>query len=170
MHFHAVTLYRLHQIQLPEFSQLQSLVLMSQSERHDFTLNVDPATYDILKKLNMGQTVRGYSADQSGVLYYQATGTEQRIVVPTNKQQRILEEHHDVPTVGHLGVERILEMIQRVYWWKGIRQSVKEYIRTCPKCQMFKSENQAPKGLRQAIPIPTTKWEQITTDFGNGST
>ena len=30
---------------------------------------------------------------------------------------------------------------------------------------MFKSENQAPKGLRQAIPIPTAKWEQITTDL-----
>ena len=28
---------------------------------------------------------------------------------------------------------------------------------------MFKSENQVPKGLRQAIPIPTAKWEQITT-------
>ena len=70
-----------------------------------------------------------------------------------------------MPTVGHLGVERTLEMIQRVYWWKGIRQSVKEYIRTCPKCQMFKSENQAPKGLWQAIPIPTAKWEQITTGW-----
>ena len=30
---------------------------------------------------------------------------------------------------------------------------------------MFKSENQAPKGLRQAIPVPTAKWEQITTDL-----
>ena len=30
---------------------------------------------------------------------------------------------------------------------------------------MFKSENQAPKGLWQAIPVPTTKWEQITTDL-----
>ena len=48
---------------------------------------------------------------------------------------------------------------------KGIRQSVKEYIITCPKCQMFKTENQAPKGLRQAIPIPTAKWEQITTNL-----
>ena len=30
---------------------------------------------------------------------------------------------------------------------------------------MFKTENQAPKGLRQAIPVPTAKWEQITTDL-----
>ena len=30
---------------------------------------------------------------------------------------------------------------------------------------MFKTENQAPKGLRQVIPVPTAKWEQITTDL-----
>ena len=30
---------------------------------------------------------------------------------------------------------------------------------------MFKSENQAPKRLWQAIPVPTAKWEQITTDL-----
>ena len=70
-----------------------------------------------------------------------------------------------MPIVGHLGVERALEMLQRVYWWKGIRQSVKEYIETCPKCQMFKTESQAPKGLWQAIPVLTAKWEQITTDL-----
>ena len=102
----------------------------------------------MLVKLNMGQVVRGYSVDQSGILYYQAARNERRIVVPISQQQHILEEHHDGPTTRHLGVERTLEMLQRVYWWKGIRQSVREYIKTCPKCQMFKSENQAPKGLR----------------------
>ena len=30
---------------------------------------------------------------------------------------------------------------------------------------MLKSENQAPKRLRQVIPVPTAKWEQITTDL-----
>ena len=43
-------------------------------------------------------------------------GKEHRIVVPTSQQQHILEEHHDVPTAGHLGVERTLEMLQRIYW------------------------------------------------------
>ena len=127
--------------------------------------NTDAGAHDVLVKLNMGQVVRGYSVDQSRILYYQAAGNEHRIVVPISQQQHILEEHHDVPTAGHLGVERTLEMLQRVYWWKGIRQSVREYIKTCPKCQMFKLENQAPKGLRQAIPVPTAKWEQITTDL-----
>jgi hypothetical protein len=129
------------------------------------SLNTDPHTRDILVKLNMGQTVVGYSADSAGILYHQPEGGDRRIVVPSSQRQRILEEHHDVPTAGHLGVERTLEMLQRLYWWKGIRQSVKEYVKTCPKCQMFKTENQAPKGLRQAIPVPTAKWEQITTDL-----
>ena len=111
----------------------------------------------MLVKLNMGQEVRGYSVDQKGILYYQAARNERKIVVPISQQQHILEEHHDVPTAGHLGVERALEMLQHVYWWKGIRQSVREHIKTCPKCQMFKSENQVPKRLWQAIPVPTAK-------------
>ena len=109
------------------------------------SLNIDAGTRELLVKLNMGQVVRGYSGDQNGILYYQAVGNECRIVVPISQQQHILEEHHDVPTAGHLGVERTLEMLQRVYWWKDIRQSVREYIKTCPKCQIFKLENQAPK-------------------------
>ena len=147
--------------------QAAAVPCVDDSERDTWlhSLNIDPSTREILVKLNMGQSVRGYSVDPLGVLYHQSEGGDRRIVVPTNQRQHILEEHHDVPTAGHLGVERTLEMLQRVYWWKGIRQSVKEYIRTCPKCQMFKTENQAPKGLRQAIPVPTAKWEQITTDL-----
>ena len=45
-------------------------------------LNTDAGTRDVLVKLNMGQVVRGYSVDQSGILYYQAAGNEHRIVVP----------------------------------------------------------------------------------------
>ena len=97
-------------------ARVQSAIVpcVDNSEREVWlhSLNIDPVTRDILMELNMSQAVRRYSIDQSGVLYYQAIGTERRIVVPTSKQQHILEAHHDVPTVGHLGVERTLEMIQ----------------------------------------------------------
>ena len=75
------------------------------------SLNSDPHTRDILVKLNRGQTVVGYSADSAGILYHQPEGGDRRIVVPNSQRQHILEEHHDVPTAGHLGVERTLEML-----------------------------------------------------------
>ena len=139
-----------HSDSIAQVRETATVPCLDESEKEAWlhSLNTDTSTREVLVKLNMGKVVRGYLVDPSGVLYYQAPGQEQKIVVPTSQQQHILEEHHDVPTAGHLGVERTLEMLQRIYWWKGIRQSVKKYITTCPKCQMFKAENQAPKGLR----------------------
>jgi hypothetical protein len=117
--------------------QTTAVPCVDESERDAWlhSLNTDLYTRDVLVKLHMDQSVRGYSVHPSGVLYYQPEGGERRIVVPTSQQQRILEEHHDVPTAGHLGVERSLEILQRIYWWKGMRRSVKEYVRTCPSAR-----------------------------------
>ena len=96
--------------------QAAAIPCVDDSERDTWlhSLNIDPSTREILVNLNMGQSVRGYSVDPLGVLYHQSEGGDRRIVVPTNQRQHILEEHHDVPTAGHLGVERTLEMLQRV--------------------------------------------------------
>ncbi len=34
-----------------------------------------------------------------------------------------MAEHHDAKTVGHYGIEQTLELIQRDFWWKGMRQT-----------------------------------------------
>ena len=44
-------------------------------------------------------------------------------------------------------------------------EDAKQYVRSCPDCQMMKSDNRKPAGLLQPIPIPTRKWQQITTDL-----
>ena len=76
-----------------------------------------------------------------------------------------MAEHHDAKTTGHCGIERTQELIQRDFWWKGMRQDIAHYVRTCPVYQVMKSENRAKKGLRQAIPLPTQKFEQLTIDL-----
>ena len=72
----ADALSRSYTVQTSPYSvaRIQSATVpcVDDSEREAWlhSLNADPVTHDILKKLNMGQTVRGYSADQSRVLYY----------------------------------------------------------------------------------------------------
>ena len=44
-------------------------------------------------------------------------------------------------------------------------EDIKQYVRSCPTCQMMKSDHRKPTGLLQPIPIPTRRWEQITTDL-----
>ena len=44
-------------------------------------------------------------------------------------------------------------------------KDIQAYVRSCPVCQVMKSDNRKKAGLLQPIPIPSRKWEQITTDL-----
>ena len=46
-----------------------------------------------------------------------------------------------------------------------MRGDVTSYVKTCPTCQQMKSDNRAKAGLLQPLPVPTRKWEQVTTDL-----
>jgi len=41
-----------------------------------------------------------------------------RIYIPNNKKlkEKILQENYDVPDVGHLGQQRMIELLKQNYW------------------------------------------------------
>ncbi|TPX43284.1 hypothetical protein SeMB42_g04788 [Synchytrium endobioticum] len=80
-------------------------------------------------------------------------------------QKNILELHHDSALAGHGGFRKTLEIILRKYWWKGIRTSVKTYIKECDQCQRGKGSTQSPMGKLKPLPIPEQNWLHITMDF-----
>lgn len=98
---------------------------------------------------------------------YQPKGlqTTEKVVVPKNKRGQVLHDHHDAVISGHPGAERTTELVRRSYWWRGMGQTIAHYVRTCPTCQVMKSENAKQKGLLSPLPIPAFKWEQVTTDL-----
>jgi len=65
---------------------------------------------------------------------------EGRIYVPNNKRlkEKILWENHDVVDVGHLGQQRMMELLKQNYWWLGLKEDVKRYIQRCFKYQQNK--------------------------------
>lgn len=72
---------------------------------------------------------------------------------------------HEHPMAGHCGVAKTLELLQRHYWWPGMRASVVEHCRTCDSCQRVKPEQSAPAGKLQLMPIPQNPWSIVTMDF-----
>ena len=44
-------------------------------------------------------------------------------------------------------------------------KDIENYIKSCPVCQVMKSDHRKRVGLLQPIPIPIKKWEQITTNL-----
>ena len=44
-------------------------------------------------------------------------------------------------------------------------KDIENYVKSCPVCQVMKSDHMKKVGPLQPIPVPTKKWEQITTDL-----
>ena len=61
------------------------------------------------------------------------------IYVPNNKnlKRKITQMFHD-GTMGHPGQWKTIELITQEYWWPGIMEFVKTYIKGCATCQTTK--------------------------------
>ena len=90
---------------------------------------------------------------------------QKRLVVPTSLRQRILRECHDVPSVGHVGIRRTLELLERSYHWKHMQTDATNYIWTCSIYQMVKANYRKKARPLQPIPPPDRKWSQVITDL-----
>jgi hypothetical protein len=96
------------------------------------------------------------------LIYY-----KQRLYVPDDSQIKttILQEQHDIPISGHLGIAKTLEKVKRLFYWPGMDAEVKAYVTSCPACQCSKPSNQMPIGPMQPLPIPSKPWEQVSLDL-----
>jgi hypothetical protein len=92
---------------------------------------------------------------------------QRRMYVPNdiNIKKRILYEHHDAPTAGHVGVTKTIKSVSRLFYWPKMHQEVKHYVLSCLPCQSNKPSNQSPVGLLQPLPVPETRWDTVSMDF-----
>jgi hypothetical protein len=72
----------------------------------------------------------------------------------TEKERlRIVTEFHENPLGGHQGINRTYQRISKQYYWKGMRQTIKKYVLSCPICQLSKS---ATKTTKKPMVVTTT--------------
>ena len=90
---------------------------------------------------------------------------QQKIIVPRSLQQNILKECHDVPFIGHVGMRKTLELVDWQFHWQGLRGDTIQCTKTCPTCQIMKSDNKAKVRLLQPLEVPSRKWAHVTTDL-----
>lgn len=77
----------------------------------------------------------------------------------------IMEEMH---SNTRKGFHKTLQRIKFVFFWKGMKNDIKEHIQQCDTCQCQKWDNTSPAGLLQPLPIPTQLWTYISMDFIEG--
>ena len=89
-----------------------------------------------------------------------------KLCIPRGEvRNNILHDYHSTPSSGHLVESKTRNRIYPLYYWKGLRQSVHEFVKTCRTCQQTKSRNHKPYGFLQPIDPPETKWQVVTMDF-----
>ncbi|KAF4649982.1 hypothetical protein FOL47_001541 [Perkinsus chesapeaki] len=82
-----------------------------------------------------GHSFRKFHLDDVGVLRYDG-----KIVVPQSRRQEILRQFHDVRSAGHLGVNKMATMLFRRFYWANAKEDIREYVSSCPQCQLDKGE------------------------------
>jgi hypothetical protein len=105
--------------------------------------------------------------ERDGLLFFSEGGGEERLFVPERRglRQRILAEHHDVTLAGHLGRDKTLASVSRLFYWPGLRTQVAEYVQTCPTCQADKQRSRPTLGLLHPLPVPQFCWQHMGLDL-----
>lgn len=92
----------------------------------------DPVLKEIRESLEFGESdkyeVRNgllFRKNKSDLLFY----------VPESMTNHVIRSYHD--EIGHVGVDKTVELILRVYWFPKLRKRVKVYIGSCLKCITF---------------------------------
>ena len=89
------------------------------------------------------------------------------IVVPDIPSicERIIKENHDSLFAGHPGWTKMVELVQRNFWWPTVTKDCHKYVDSCQPCQKTKPLHQKPLGLLSPNEIPENFWQIISCDF-----
>ena len=109
---------------------------------------------------------------QKNLLMIHVTGQPEdvqywRVVVPDDLDVKslLVSELHSVPYAAHPGVQRTIGKVRRYFWWKGMARDIREYVESCPTCQLEKTDHTMKKGNLQSLAILEAKWQEVSVDF-----
>lgn len=68
------------------------------------------------------------------------------LCIPPDLKGRVLEETHDSPLAGHFGVKKTIARVREKYYWPRWQGDVRNYVRSCKKCQEYKVSQEKPAG------------------------
>ena len=77
----------------------------------------------------------------------------------------ILTELHSIPYSLHPCIQRTLQKVKKHFFWKGMMGNVREYVKSCPVCQVEKTDHTLGHGNLQSTSIPEKKWSEVSVDF-----
>ena len=114
-----------------------------------------------------GKEELGYSFEEGVVVHNTTIGLEEevkRIVVPTDRRQKVLVAAHSDLVAGHFGYKKTLARIARYFMWPGIWKDVRAFVKTCGGCQRAAKKDSS-KAPLQPLPIVSEPFGKIAFDL-----
>ena len=121
------------------------------------------------KKNEEAKRLRGFAdlpedgEDVEGVLQYQRLP-----YVPEIIRSEVISRHHNDLVVGHFGINKTRELVDRKYYWPSLRKDVDNYVRRCDVCLSLKAIRHKPYGDLKSLLVPTHRWKDLSKDFVTG--
>ncbi|GAA0145054.1 hypothetical protein LIER_05335 [Lithospermum erythrorhizon] len=102
---------------------------------------------------------------KGGILRY-----KHKVVLGNDQElkHKVIAALHDSAIGGHLGVAGTYHKIKALFYRKGMKKEVADYVASCSVCQQSKHELVTSSRLMQPIAIPQIPWTQIIMDFIEG--
>ena len=85
-----------------------------------------------------------------------------KLVIPQELQQRAVQWYHHY--LQHPGTTRLEETLRGAMYWKGLRHSVRTFVKNCHKCQVNKRRQRKYGKLPTKLVI-SNPWEALCVDL-----
>ena len=141
-------------------------------------LEQDSCAIQMRQKLAILERSHSHWHDEGKVLWH-----EKCLYVSPNLRKNVIKANHDNFLADHFGIERILELIRRKYYWSNqekddlekdvehdsnMRAQIKKYCETCAICKKSKASRHKSYEKLSSLLISKFKWTDITMDFVTG--
>ena len=101
------------------------------------------------------------SLDKEGILR-RRKGTKTQIIVPKQLRSLVLKDLHE--NMGHLGVDRTLDLVRERFYWPHMQRDIEHHIGNACQCIKQKSPTLKTRGPLKPI-MTTSPFELIAIDF-----
>jgi len=78
---------------------------------------------------------------------------------------KLLQEIHDQSSILHSDIRRMIDLVQRFYYWSDHQATIQQYIRNCHVYQRSKASQDDTNDLLQSLSISQQRWQDIIMNF-----
>ncbi|XP_018377468.1 PREDICTED: LOW QUALITY PROTEIN: uncharacterized protein K02A2.6-like [Trachymyrmex cornetzi] len=99
---------------------------------------------------------------RDGLVYRKDKNKKLLFYVPQSMESNVIRTCHD--DIGHVGIDKVVENVAKVYWFPNMREKVKHHIENCLRCIEFSPPSGKAEGFLHGIPKESLPFATMHVD------